>query len=73
MQKNYATDTSKEFVNNIFKRPGSLKVRTKDVLILKQGAFLGIEEYVDKIERYKYTAKVLSKQAKLMKLSVEAS
>lgn len=48
-------------------------VNNKDMLIVKNGVFLGIEEYVDKFDKYKYTAKVISEKAKVMQISVEVS
>ena len=58
-------------VNSVYKKPGAVKVRNKDVLLVGKKIFLGIEEYVEHLDKYKYTAKVVSDRVKLMRIRVE--
>lgn len=48
-------------------------MRKKDMLIIKSGSFLGIEEHVDGRKTYKYTAKVLSSEVKLLRINLEVT
>ena len=71
MSKNYNID--KKVQNNPILRSSVKLVFKKDAIVISEGVFLGIEEFIEGMETYNYSATVTSEKAKLYEISLKVN